>query len=169
LSPEFEQEIAIFFKRVNQSHLKEICILRVYAAKLTLLATTMSEKVKIDLEFLLKTSPRVLENMLCTPSGLSEWFADDVNIKDDVYTFFWDGSEDKARLITKKPGSKARFQWIKDEEEGNDYYFEMRINVDDMTKDVAMQVTDFADKDEEEDTRMLWEQAVSDLKRVLGA
>jgi hypothetical protein len=129
----------------------------------------MTGKVKIDLEYLLKTSPRVLENMLCTPSGLSEWFADDVNIKDDVFTFFWDGSEDRARLISKRPGSKARFKWLRDEEDGNDCYFEMRIEVDDITKAVVMQITDFADEDEEEETRMLWEQAVTDLKRVLGA
>ena len=100
----------------------------------------MTEKVKIELEFLLKTSPKVLENMLCTPSGLSEWFADDVDIKDDVFTFKWDGSSESARLISKKPGSKARFQWMKDEEEGNDCYFEMRIVIDDITKDVAMQI-----------------------------
>jgi uncharacterized protein YndB with AHSA1/START domain len=129
----------------------------------------MTEKVKIELEFLLKTSPKVLENMLCTPSGLSEWFADDVDIKDDVFTFKWDGSSESARLISKKPGSKARFQWMKDEEEGNDCYFEMRIVVDDITKDVAMQITDFADHDEEEEVIMLWEQSVSELKRMLGA
>lgn len=132
--------------------------------------TTMPGKVKIELEFLLKTSPKVLENMLCTPSGLSEWFADDVDIKDDIFTFKWDGSSDSARLISKKPGTKARFQWLKDEEEGNDTYFEMRIIIDDITKDVAMQITDFADdEDEEEEVRMLWEQSIGDLKRVLGA
>jgi hypothetical protein len=129
----------------------------------------MNGKEKIELEYLLRTSPRVLENMLCTPSGLSEWFADNVNIKDDVFTFFWDGSEDSARLITKKPGSKARFQWLRDEEEGNDCYFEMRISIDDLTKDVVMQITDFADEEEADEARMLWEHAVSDLRRVLGA
>ena len=129
----------------------------------------MSGKIKIELEYLLKTSPKVLENMLCTPSGLSEWFADDVDIEDDIFTFKWDGSEEKARLITKKPGLKSRFQWLRDAEEGNDCYFEMRIDIDDMTKSVIMQITDFADEDEEEDVRMLWEQSISDLKRILGA
>jgi hypothetical protein len=108
--------------------------------------------------------------MLCTPSGLSEWFADDVDIEDDIFTFKWDGSEEKARLISKKNGSKARFQWLHDEEEGNDSYFEMRIDIDAITKDVVMQVTDFADdEDETEEVRMMWDQSISDLKRVLGA
>jgi len=130
----------------------------------------MTEKVKIELEYLLKTSPKVLENMLCTPSGLSEWFADDVDIQDDIFTFKWDGSEEKARLLSKKNGSKSRFQWLHDEEDGNDSYFEMRIDIDAITKDVVMQVTDFAeDEDDKEEVRMMWDQSVSDLKRVLGA
>ena len=129
----------------------------------------MTEKVKFELEYLLKTSPKVLENMLCTPSGLSEWFADDVNIKDDIFTFFWDGSEEKARLISKKPNSKAKFKWIEDEEDGNDCFFEMSFDVDPMTKVVVMTITDFAEEDELEESQMLWEQQIGDLKRILGA
>jgi uncharacterized protein YndB with AHSA1/START domain len=129
----------------------------------------MTEKVKFELEYLLKTSPKVLENMLCTPSGLSEWFADDVNIKDDIFTFLWDGSEEKARLLSKKPNSKAKFKWIEDEEEGNDCYFEMSFDIDPMTKVVVMTITDFAEEDELEESQMLWEQQVGDLRRVLGA
>lgn len=129
----------------------------------------MTEKVKFELEYLLKTSPKVLENMLCTPSGLSEWFADDVNIKDDIFTFFWDGSEEKARLINKKPNARAKFKWLGDEEDGNDYFFEMSFDVDPMTKAVIMTITDFAEEDEVEESTMLWEQQVGELKRVLGA
>lgn len=129
----------------------------------------MTEKVKFELEYLLKTSPKVLENMLCTPSGLSEWFADDVNIKEDIFTFFWDGSEEKARLLSKKPNSKAKFKWIEDEEDGNDCYFEMSFDIDPMTKVVVMTITDFAEEDELEESQMLWEQQIGVLKRILGA
>jgi hypothetical protein len=129
----------------------------------------MTEKVKYELEYLLKTSPKVLENMLCTPSGLSEWFADDVNIKDDIFTFIWDGSEEQARLMNKKPVSRAKFKWLYDEEEGNEYFFEMSFDVDPMTKAVIMTIIDFAEEDELEDSQLLWEQQVGELKRVLGA
>lgn len=129
----------------------------------------MTEKVKYELEYLLKTSPKVLESMLCTPSGLSEWFADDVNIKDDIFTFIWDGSEEKARLLSKKPGTKAKFKWLDDEEDDNDYFFEMSFEVDQMTKAVVMRVVDFAEEDEVEESQMLWEQQVGELRRVLGA
>ena len=129
----------------------------------------MAEKEKFEQEYLLKTSSKVLDNMISTPSGLSEWFADDVNIKDDVYTFFWDGSEEDARLITKKAGARVKWKWLEDEEEDNDVYFEIRYEVDPMTKAVIVTVTDFAEKDEMEEVQRLWDTQISELKRTLGA
>ena len=107
--------------------------------------------------------------MISTPSGLSEWFADDVNIKDDIYTFFWDGSEEEARLLTRKPNSKIKFQWIEDEEEGIDSYFEIRYEVDPMTKAVILTVTFFAESGEQEEIQRFWENQIGELKRTLGA
>jgi hypothetical protein len=127
------------------------------------------EKEKIELEYLLKTSIKVLDNMLSTPSGLSEWFAEDVNIKDDVYTFIWDGSEEEARLVTKKTNAKVKWRWIEDEEDGSDSYFELRYEVDPMTKAVILSITDFAEADELDEATRLWDQQISELKRVLGA
>ncbi|MFZ9027576.1 MAG: START-like domain-containing protein [Crocinitomicaceae bacterium] len=127
------------------------------------------DKEKFELEFLLKTSTKVLNNMITTPSGLSEWFADDVNLKDDLYIFIWDGSEEEARLITKKPNSKIRWQWVEDEEDGIDSYFELRMEVDPMTKAVILNVTDFAESDEMEEAKLLWEKQINNLRGVIGA
>lgn len=129
----------------------------------------MATKEKYELEFLFKTSPKVLDNMITTPSGLSEWFADDVNIKDDIYTFIWDGSEEDARLITKKTNSKVKFRWLEDEEDGNDAFFELRYEVDPMTKMVLLTVTAFAEPDEMEDAQLLWQSQIEQLQRTLGA
>lgn len=128
----------------------------------------MAEKKKIELEFLLKTSLKVFENMVTTPSGLSEWFADDVNIKENVYTFYWDGSEEQARLISKKNGLFMRWQWLKDEGE-EDVFFEIHYEVDPMTKALVLKITDYADLEDADEVKMLWESSVHELKRVLGA
>ena len=127
------------------------------------------EKEKFELEYLLKTSVKVLDNMISTPSGLSEWFADDVNIKDDIYTFIWDSSEEEARLLTKKSNSKVKWKWLEDEEDEIDSYFELRYEVDPMTKAVILSITDFAESDEVDESKRLWDQQISELKRVLGA
>lgn len=129
----------------------------------------MAEMEKFELEYLLKTSPKVLDNMISTPSGLSEWFADDVNIKDDVYTFFWDGSEEDARLLLKKPGVKIRWIWLEHEDDGLNTFFEIRYDVDPMTKSVILTITDFANPEEMEEVQRLWENQITDLKRVLGS
>ncbi|NVK63989.1 MAG: SRPBCC domain-containing protein [Flavobacteriales bacterium] len=129
----------------------------------------MAEKEKYEMDFLLKTSIKSLDNMVSTPSGLSEWFADDVNIKDDIYTFIWDGSEEQARLITKKNNVRVRWQWLEDEEEELDTYFELRYEKDPMTKSVILTLTSFAEPDELEESRFLWEEQINQLKRKLGA
>lgn len=129
----------------------------------------MATKEKFELEFLLKTSPKVLNTMLTTPSGLAEWFAEDVNVKDDIFTFIWDGAEEKARLLTYRPNLKAKWIWLDDEEDGEDTYFEFHFEVDPMTKVVILKVYDFAEADELEETTALWEQQINELKRVIGA
>lgn len=129
----------------------------------------MSDKVKYEIEFPIKTSTKVLYNMLSTPSGLAEWFADDVNIRGDVYTFMWDGSEESARLLTKKNNEYIKFRWMDDDEDDSSYYFEMRIQIDPLTNDVALMVTDHAEEDEVDEARDLWDQQLSELAHVLGS
>jgi len=129
----------------------------------------MSEKVKFEMEFEVNSSVAVLFNMISTPSGLSEWFADDVNIKDDLFTFIWDGSVQQAKLIGKRKQESVKFQWLDDSEEGLKTYFEFSIKVDELTNDVAVIITDFADEDEMVDAKRLWSNQINDLKATIGA
>jgi hypothetical protein len=126
-------------------------------------------KEKFELEYLLKTSLRVLDNMIGSPSGLSEWFADNVTVRDDMYSFEWDGSIEKARLLTRKMNSKMKFKWIEDEENEDDYYFEMNIDIDPMTGIASLKITDYGFPEDIESAKMLWEQQINDLKRIIGA
>jgi hypothetical protein len=129
----------------------------------------MSEKRKIELEYLLKSSVKVFENLIFTSSGLAEWFADDVNVKEDIYNFHWDGSDEKARLLSSKVGSHIKWQWLADEEEGLDTYFQIEYSVDPMTKALVLSIVDYADEEDYDEIKMFWESAVHELKRVLGA
>ncbi|CAI8165129.1 MAG: Uncharacterised protein [Bacteroidota bacterium] len=126
-------------------------------------------KTKIELEFVIQASPQLLFQYIHTPSGLSEWFADNVNARTENYFFFWDDSEEEAQLLRKKANEFVRFRWLNGDDDQDDCYFEMRIVVDEITKDVSVVVTDFADEDEVEETKMLWESQIGDLKQVLGS
>lgn len=127
----------------------------------------MEEKIKFEMEFPIQASPSLLYNYIATPSGLSEWYADNVNSRGEMFTFIWEGSEERAKLLSKKNGERVKFRWL--EEENSPYYFELRIQVDEITKDVSIMVTDFAEEDEIEEGRMLWENMISELKMVLGS
>lgn len=126
----------------------------------------MSDKIKFEIEFVIQSSPQLLYQYLSTPSGLSEWFADNVNSRGEFFTFIWDGSEEEAKLLKRKSDEFIRFAWVNNED---DSYFEMKIIVDEITSDVSLFITDFAEEDEVEEVKMLWENQVSDLKQVLGS
>ena len=128
----------------------------------------MSEKIQFETEIPIKTSVGILYDMLTTPSGLSDWFCEDVNIDGDVFSFFWDGVEEKAELLRATKNEYVRYKWLEDEDDNT--YFEFRIKIDGITKDVALIITDFADDEEEvEENKLIWNSQINDLKRVIGA
>jgi len=127
----------------------------------------MDDKVKIELEFPIQASPSLLYQYISTPSGLSEWFADNINSRGEIFTFIWGESEEQAKLLTKKSGERIKLRWLDDED--TSYFFEMRIQVDEITKDVSLMITDYAEEDEIDESKMLWENMVADLKQILGS
>ncbi len=122
-------------------------------------------KTKYELEFTLNTSPTILFNRLSTPEGLSEWFADNVNLRKGNYTFIWEGTEQEASVVQKKSNKFIRFHW---EEEEEDTFFEFRIRTDELTGDVALLITDFAEEGEKDDAIDLWDTQISELKHAIG-
>jgi len=126
----------------------------------------MSNKVKIDLEFPIHASPSFLFQYLSTPDSLGEWFADNVNSRGKKFIFIWDDSEEVAIKLSQKNDVFVKYKW--EEDEDPDTYFEFRIQVDALTKDVSLLVLDFADEDEVEESKMFWENQVAELKHVIG-
>ena len=126
----------------------------------------MTEKIKYELEFPIHASPNMLYQYISSASNLSEWFADNVNSRGKIFSFFWDGVEEKAELISFKNNKYVRFKWLDNDD---DSFFEINIVVDELTKDVSLVVFDFAEEDEVEEGKMLWESQISDLKQVIGS
>ena len=124
----------------------------------------MSDDRKFELEYLVKSTPSVLFNFFCTPDGLAIWFADNVNIKDDLYSFVWDGAEQDALLIKRIDGDLLRFRWDDEDED----YFEFRFELDDLTSSTSLFVTDFADEDEKDEAKRLWATQLNKLFSAIG-
>jgi len=129
----------------------------------------MDQKVRYELEFPVNSSPQLLYQYISTPSGLQEWFADNVNSRGEFFTFIWDDVEENARLASKKTGEKVKFKWVDENKKDTDYYFELRILEDEITKDVSLMVVDYAFENEIDESKLLWENQISDLKHVIGS
>lgn len=69
-----------------------------------------------------------------------------------------------GRTCYKKENQLVKFKWTEDE----DVFFEFKIRQDELTGEVALIVTDFAEDDEKDDAIDLWNTQISELKHALG-
>lgn len=125
-------------------------------------------KKKITIQYPLHAaSTNVLWNAISTPAGLQRWFADEVIKKDKTYQFKWGKTESREAIITNsRSESFVRFHWT-DEEESR-AFFELKIQYSELTNDYTMEITDFTNPDEEEDTIQLWDSQIEVFRRVFG-
>ena len=121
---------------------------------------------EIKLEFFLKTSPTVLFSRISNPSGLAEWFADNVKVEGKIYTFFWGDTKQKAEIMTLVPNESIGFKWL---EMDPGYEFIFDIVQDELTGDVALVITDKIDDGDVEDAKNLWSSQVAKLKQAIGS
>ena len=127
--------------------------------------TAKHTKKPFTMEFVFKASPNILFNFLTTPSGLSQWFAEGVDIVDDTYIFEWSGVKEQAKCLEKIEPDVAKFRWEDSEE---DEYFLFQLEKSEVTGDTILFVTDFAADYELDDQKMLWENQVADLMKRVG-
>ena len=128
---------------------------------------SMASKNIFQIEYPIRSSLRILFNQISTPSGLSEWFADNVNLNGKNYTFFWDGDEQEAELLSKKNNQLIKFRWT---DEPKDTFFELKIVIDDITQDISLIITDFAeDEEDEEEAKLLWNKQIEKLRQSIGS
>jgi len=125
------------------------------------------KRTKFTIEYQLRSaSINILWNSISTPLGLAEWFADGVTVNETEYTFSWEGNEQIAFLMHSKTNSSVRFQW--EEDLNTDFYFELKIAVLEVTGDLALIITDFAEPNEKEDSILLWDKQIEVLRRKTG-
>ncbi len=121
---------------------------------------------RVDIEYIFKASPGIIYQFLTLPENLVRWYADGVDITGDVYTFSWDGSEEKAELIDDLEEERVRFERL-DTDVSNDYY-EFRMYKSKLTRQTILEITDFCDKGEEKEIQDLWDSQIDELRSACG-
>ncbi|MAZ41292.1 MAG: START-like domain-containing protein [Cyclobacteriaceae bacterium] len=124
-------------------------------------------KSKFIGEYSINASRKMLFPYISTASGLSQWFADDVNITEDkVYTMLWDGEINRARIVSIKANQHIKFEF-EGEDDDDLNSIEIRLEMNELTQEVYIKITDYSDLDDQEVTD-LWEGLIHDLKEIVG-
>ncbi|MBR1410715.1 MAG: hypothetical protein IJ580_06415 [Prevotella sp.] len=131
-------------------------------------------KLKIDIEYpLATTSPAIVWEQISSAHGLERWFADHVSEKEGVLTFTWgepwtEQDIRKAHIVESQKFDHIRLKWDYDDEEDDEAFWEMRIAKSDLTHQLNLLITDFADDDDADGLRILWESNLDRLHRASG-
>ncbi|MBK8620384.1 MAG: activator of HSP90 ATPase 1 family protein [Saprospiraceae bacterium] len=120
---------------------------------------------KINLEYIFRASPAIIYTFVTTPECLVRWYCDDVDINSDIYTFIWSNNAETAYMIDDIEEERVRYKWknAPDEE-----YLEFRIYKADVTNETILEITDFCEDDEVQETTDLWNTLMVDMKKESG-
>lgn len=120
---------------------------------------------QVTIDYIFSTSASILFKRLSTPSGLSEWFADDVNVKNDIYNFRWNKTEQPAKLKIDRKDLCVKINWLEDDKD----FLKFNIEKSSMSKDITLYITDFVEDNEDlAEAFELWDSTITRLKRKLG-
>ena len=131
-------------------------------------------KQKIDIEYPLATkSPAIIWEQISSAHGLERWFADHVNEEDGMFTFTWgepwtEQDIREAHVLESVVNDHIRLKWDYEDDDDEESYFEMRIEKSDLTHNLNLLITDFADDDDVEGLKILWESMLDRLHRASG-
>ena len=118
------------------------------------------------LEFPVRCSPVILYEFLASPAGLQEWFADRVDDRDNIFSFTWNGTIERAEVLEKEQDKFIRFHWLHAPKEE---FFEFKIEKSEVTNQTILVIKDFAEKKEIKDQSRLWDYQVKELFHRLGS
>ncbi|MEY3688431.1 MAG: hypothetical protein RLZ76_1891 [Bacteroidota bacterium] len=122
-------------------------------------------KQLFSVEYPVRCSPNILFEFLSTPAGLQEWFADRVDERDNIFSFSWNGSTDKAELLGVEQDKYIRYRWL---HAAKNEYFEFAIEKTEVSGQTILVIKDFAEKKDIADQTRLWDVQVHDLFHRLG-
>jgi uncharacterized protein YndB with AHSA1/START domain len=125
----------------------------------------MTKKKPFELEFIIRSTPHILYEFVSTPSGLSQWFSDDVDAVQNHFKFRWGNTAQIANVIEKTENERIRFQW---QGAPKEEYFQFKISVSEVSNDTVLIITDFANPKEIKDQTRLWDSQIKTLIEHIG-
>ena len=123
-------------------------------------------KEKFTLEYDMRSTPvSMLWSYIATANELKEWFADDAKMDGKEVVLIWNGVEQGLSIVGLRTEKYIRYRWSEDTDKT---YFELRITTSELTGNSVLCVTDFAEPEELQEAKDLWNYQMETLQRQLG-
>lgn len=124
-----------------------------------------------EFEYEIKASPKVLYPYLSTASGLEQWFADKVTVKNaEHFIFFWDEENHNAQLVQNKTNKSVKFEFTRPGAAPNSSYIELILDVSELSNTTYLKVFDSASTFKSPaDATELWDYLTDKLKEIVGS
>ena len=119
---------------------------------------------KIELEYIINSTHKILFYKVSTPFGLQEWFADKITNQDDVFAIYWHKTQNLAKITTNDLDEVQIF-WMDDKEKSP---LVISIKKTEITNELILAITDFYEDDESEIIDF-WNLKIEKLRTILGA
>ena len=134
-------------------------------------ALSTTKKKLFTADFEVHASVKMLYPYIQTAGGLSEWFADNVNINPEkVFTFLYDNEAHKAVMSAHRTNHFCKFEFIPEspEDKKDPSYFELRLEINELTQTTFIRVFDYSDFDDMDELHDLWGSLIDKLRKVVG-
>lgn len=129
------------------------------------------KKSRFVLEYELNASSKMLFPYFSTPSGLAQWFADDVTVDEDHrYNFIWEGVDHLAKMVGQRTNSYVKFVYLDDngQDQEDASFVEFKLEPNELTQTTFVRVVDYSDFDDPEEQEDMWQQMLQSLKETVG-
>lgn len=124
---------------------------------------------KFTADYEINASKKMLYPYISTASGLSQWFADDVNINEDKeYNFIYDDANHPARMVGHRVNQYVKFEFYEDGEEDDKSYVEIHLDENEITQSMYVKIVDYSEYDDDQEQYELWEELINNLKEIVG-
>lgn len=124
-----------------------------------------------EFEYEIKASPKVLYPYLSTASGLQQWFADKVTVKNaEQFIFFWDDENHRAQLVQNKINKSVKFEFNRPDAAAHSAQIELVLDVSELSNTTYLKVYDSASTFKSPaDATELWDYLTDKLKEIVGS
>jgi len=115
-------------------------------------------------EFEINARAHEIYELISTPDGLSQWFADKITLNENGrYVFTWGKTSYSAEMIDYRKNVHIRYKWEGEKEQ----FLDFRISVSPVSGTLFLRVIDSMDTDDPHEQAVMWNSAIQTLKNLV--